>query len=152
MKNKEDERPKPEKCYAVETNQGAENCVFPACHCGLPQTEQTPDSKGLQDEFYISKKEYNMEGVQIWKGEGDEMELICSVMPDKNSNHEANAKLICDAVNNYQSLVEQNKKMYDLLCAANSSLLLSKETLYNAGGQNLVDLKHKINTFLNNTK
>ena len=49
-------------------------------------------------------------------------------------------------------LVEQNKKMYELLCFANSSLSLSKDTLNRAGGQNLVDTKHKIETFLNNYK
>ena len=52
----EQHRRKPEKCYAKETNQGAENCVFPACHCGLVQSDSgvEEEDKAILDEAKTS--------------------------------------------------------------------------------------------------
>jgi len=38
LTEQEDDRPKPEICYAEEIGEKS-NCVFPACHCGLPEQE-----------------------------------------------------------------------------------------------------------------
>jgi hypothetical protein len=36
----DDNRPKPNYCYAKEQDHGEIGCVFPACHCGLPIKEE----------------------------------------------------------------------------------------------------------------
>jgi len=37
----DDNRPKPNYCYAKEQGHGEIGCVFPACHCGLPIKQET---------------------------------------------------------------------------------------------------------------
>jgi hypothetical protein len=43
----DDNRPKPNYCYAKEQGYGEIGCVFPACHCGLPIKQEEP----LQETF-----------------------------------------------------------------------------------------------------
>jgi hypothetical protein len=43
----DDNRPKPNYCYAKEQGHGEIGCVFPACHCGLPIKQEEP----LQETF-----------------------------------------------------------------------------------------------------
>jgi len=38
----DDNRPKPNYCYAKEQGHGEIGCVFPACHCGLPIKQEEP--------------------------------------------------------------------------------------------------------------
>jgi hypothetical protein len=43
----DDDRTKPNYCYAKEQGHGEIGCVFPACHCGLPIKQEEP--KGVID-------------------------------------------------------------------------------------------------------
>jgi hypothetical protein len=50
----DDNRPKPNYCYAKEQGHGEIGCVFPACHCGLPIKEEpkqytSEELKGFED-------------------------------------------------------------------------------------------------------
>jgi hypothetical protein len=38
----DDNRPKPNYCYAKEQGHGEIGCVFPSCHCGLPVKQEEP--------------------------------------------------------------------------------------------------------------
>ncbi len=114
------------------------------------ETNTTTKGELLQDIWRVHQKEQydkNMCPIPYYEisKEGDMFWLAHVRSKDE-------ADQICQAVNERQKLLDENKKMYDILCFANSSLQLSKTGLYNAGGQNLVDTKLKISVFLNNAK
>jgi hypothetical protein len=55
----DDNRPKPNYCYAKEQGHGEIGCVFPACHCGLPIKQEEP----LQETFEeAAEKKYPLKG------------------------------------------------------------------------------------------
>ena len=45
----DDNRPKPNYCYAKEQGHGEIGCVFPACHCGLPIKQEEPKQETIEE-------------------------------------------------------------------------------------------------------
>jgi hypothetical protein len=78
----DDNRPKPNYCYAKEKGHGEIGCVFPACHCGLPIKQETleeaakrifniPDDK-KGDVYFISDIAHLRKGFKFgakWQSE-----------------------------------------------------------------------------------
>jgi len=56
----DDNRPKPNCCYAKEQGYGEIGCVFPACHCGLPIKQEEP-KKETPFTFVIKNRMYTLQ-------------------------------------------------------------------------------------------
>jgi len=109
----DDNRPKPKDCYSVSTGQGEKNCVFPACHCGLPE----PRRPFTNSEWTI-EREYTSLGIQIIIQGGEQVE-ICTMQgwnytgdneEKTDAEFEGNAKLIASAPEMYNFIKEMAKR------------------------------------------
>jgi hypothetical protein len=88
-----------------------------------PTTEESPAASPVQEQeasapivegkhtpgpWIIDRShKHDREGIQVWSGDN----IICDVVDDQHGNKEANAALICEAVNAYPSLVRENAEL-----------------------------------------
>jgi hypothetical protein len=116
----DDNRPKPNYCYAKEQGHGEIGCVFPSCHCGLPVKQEEPkqikcycghtitcDCEPLE----VSKEPKQEKDLAYWKenAEEDYMKVPISVLRyitelEERMYSEEEVKGMCDKYHNQMCL------------------------------------------------
>jgi hypothetical protein len=83
----DDNRPKPNYCYAKEQGHGEIGCVFPACHCGLPIKQEEPLQETLEEAAlkYAESNQYDLEYYDEGGYQGIEVESFAKKLVDFTS-------------------------------------------------------------------